>query len=153
VFDYVIQGLRDAGIVGVHTGHCVLMLCLLGFAFPQSATPSRAPPASTDPTPASRGECCIEGLAWVLPQPGALAVVVSPALLLIWDTTGGPPRGTLGLRPAPAGRAPGPPLMGSTHPHAAFEGAFRAPCARLRVFSAACAPPARSHSAAAGTCA
>jgi hypothetical protein len=38
---------------------------------------------------ATRGDCPVVGLAWVLPSPGALAVVVGPALLMIWDTQGG----------------------------------------------------------------
>ncbi|GBF90134.1 hypothetical protein Rsub_03267 [Raphidocelis subcapitata] len=38
---------------------------------------------------ATKGECAVQGLAWVLPDPPALAVVIAPALLLIWDTQGG----------------------------------------------------------------
>jgi len=38
---------------------------------------------------ATKGDCAVQGLAWVLPCLGVLAVVVAPALLLIWDTKSG----------------------------------------------------------------
>lgn len=34
---------------------------------------------------AARGDCCVTGLAWVLPGRGALAAVIAPALLVVWD--------------------------------------------------------------------
>lgn len=33
--------------------------------------------------------CAIQGLAWVLARPGVLAIVIAPALLVLWDTKGG----------------------------------------------------------------
>ena len=37
---------------------------------------------------AARSDCAVQGMAWVLPGAGALAVVFAPALLMIWDTKG-----------------------------------------------------------------
>ena len=37
----------------------------------------------------ARGDCGVQGLAWVLPGRGALAVVIAPALLVVWDPAGG----------------------------------------------------------------
>ncbi len=53
-----------------------------------SSSSSAAAAAATGPA-----EGCVVGLAWVMSSSAVLAVLLSPGLLLLWDTKGGAGRG------------------------------------------------------------